>query len=155
MSKMNNEFESEDGFEENWGLEPNESQKYLPNSPLMQDFHSQVQLYGRVSLVFGILLGIATAIFGIGLAFIGLAIGAYGIMERKKWGIKWAKISLWIIAAVAMIGLGLLTDKRPIQIVEDLPFFLSFTLIPFFSISIVASIAGLVVLYSRKMKYYI
>jgi hypothetical protein len=136
-------------------VELSDAEKYAPHTVLMQDFHAQVQLYCRVSIVAGIILGIATLICGIGLAFLGLAIGAYGIFERKKWGLTWARASLWCILATSGLVSVALLDDDPMEIVLYLPQLLRFSLAAI-SIPIeIFSLVGLIVLYSKKMKFYI
>lgn len=155
----NEQFEHEE-WDENqppkeFGAELTEREKYLPSSPLMQDFHAQVQTYGRLALVIGIILGLATLIFGIGLAYLGLAIGAYGLIEQKKWGLSWSKVCLWTLLAFNSIGAAVLSDEdSPIDYIAELPFLVKLPLLMICYPGTFASLAGLVVIYSKKMKYY-
>lgn len=155
-----NEPIDEYNWEENpepkeFGEELSEEDKYLPSSPLMQDFHSQVQLYGKLALVFGLVLGLFTLIFGVGLAYLGIAIGAYGLIERKKWGLSWSKVSLWFLFAISGGVVGVFSEiDHPIEIFTAMPISISTSILMIGYPSLVASLAGLVIVYSKKMKYY-
>ena len=155
----NEQFEQDDWDDDQppkeFGAALSEREKYLPSSPLMQDFHAQVQTYGRLALVIGIIMGIATLIAGIGIAYLGIAVGAYGLIERKKWGLSLTKICLWVLLALnAIVSAVFSDDDPPFDYVAEMPFILKASILALSFPGTFAALAGLVIVYSKKMKYY-